>query len=180
MSTDSNNLGPLSSLRTSLYCWKFLSPEEPWGKEFWYFLMTFWQLLTGSKFEADTEGVFASSLSMLWFVILGLSQESGGCEQWGFVFISQTCQWNKQTQNHPQQAMKYLVPNEFTYLLGHQIKDLVFPNSQILTLPKFKKKVKWQFQPGTGWQESTRLQELIQRKWILLRLPLFPSKIPRK
>lgn len=36
--------------------------------------MTFWQLLTGSEFEADAEGAFASSFSMLWFVIPGLSQ----------------------------------------------------------------------------------------------------------
>lgn len=43
--------------------------------------MSFWQLLTGSKFEADSDGAFASSFSTLWFVILGLSQESGGCEQ---------------------------------------------------------------------------------------------------
>lgn len=35
------------------------------------------------------------------------------------------------------------------------------------------------FQPGTGWQKSTKIQELIQRKWILLRVPLFSSKIPR-
>lgn len=35
------------------------------------------------------------------------------------------------------------------------------------------------FQPETGWQKSTKIQELIQRKWILLRVPLFSSKIPR-
>lgn len=77
MPIDSNDLGPLSApkdISLLLEVLQSLSPEESWGKKYWYFIMTFWQLFIGSKFEADTEGAFASSFCMLWFVTPGLSR----------------------------------------------------------------------------------------------------------
>lgn len=75
------------------------------------------------------------------------------------------------------------VPDKFAYFLGcpvgHQIKGLVFSSSQVPSLPKIKEKIKWQFRSGSGRQESARLQELILRKWIPLRLPVYSSKISR-
>lgn len=73
MSTDSNNLGALSSPRTSLLCWKFFSPEEPWGKEFFvvfndFLTVAHWQQIWGWLWGCICQFLFHALICHSWSV----------------------------------------------------------------------------------------------------------------